>query len=267
MFKKQHGTALAVMVLTTLVLLGLSAGLSQRLRTAISNVFLPLFGLSAAAHTAGETVGVKLTPRRQLERENAMLRRQNAQMKMQLLAAQQTERENQRLRQLVGWKRSKPWKLKLARVVLRDPANWWRAVQIDLGSRDGVNLNDPVMLPSGLVGRVSSVGYDHSQVILLGDPNCQVSATVDNQAQDTGIVGSSSGLDSEVVEMTYLPRHAKVTAGQPVISSDLGGLFPKGILIGHVLDTRLAEYGLYLTARVRLAVNLSALEEVWVKVQ
>ncbi len=48
-----------------------------------------------------------------------------------------------------------PWKLKLANVILRDPANWWRTLQIDLGSRDGVRENLPVLTPDGLVGRVS----------------------------------------------------------------------------------------------------------------
>jgi rod shape-determining protein MreC len=64
--------------------------------------------------------------------------------------------------------------------------------------------------------------------------------------------------------MTYLPRQAQIGAGTPVVTSGLGGLFPKGILVGQVVDTRGEEYGLYQSARVRLAVNLAALEEVWV---
>jgi cell shape-determining protein MreC len=49
-----------------------------------------------------------------------------------------TARENDQLRMRVGWQQQQPWKLKLANVVMRDPANWWRTVQIDLGSRDGL---------------------------------------------------------------------------------------------------------------------------------
>ena len=59
---------------------------------------------------------------------------------------------------------------------MRDPANWWRTVQIDLGSRDGIQTNQPVLTAEGLVGRVSSVSYVSSQVVLIGDPNCRVSA-------------------------------------------------------------------------------------------
>ena len=96
------------------------------------------------------------------------------------------------------------WKLKLARVVLRDPANWWRTVQIDLGSRDGLRVNLPVLTTDGLVGRVSSVSLTRSQVTLLGDPNCKVAARVENETRDTGVIGPSGPLETELVELGYL---------------------------------------------------------------
>ena len=74
---------------------------------------------------------------------------------VQALQAAAIARENDQLRALLGWQRQAPWKLKLANVVMRDPANWWRTVQIDLGSRDGVRENLPVLTADGLVGRVS----------------------------------------------------------------------------------------------------------------
>src|SRR6266478_3271446 len=66
-------------------------------------------------------------------------------------------RENEQLRQLLGWSRQMPWNLKLANVVQRDPANWWQTVFIDAGSRDGMRVDLPVMTSAGLVGRISAV--------------------------------------------------------------------------------------------------------------
>ena len=66
-------------------------------------------------------------------------------------------RENGRLHQLYGWQQTTSWKLKLANVILRDPANWWHSLQIDLGAHDGVQTNDAVLTSAGLVGRVQSV--------------------------------------------------------------------------------------------------------------
>jgi rod shape-determining protein MreC len=88
---------------------------------------------------------------------------------------------------------------------MRDPANWWRTVQIDLGSRDGVTDNLPVLTADGLVGRVSSVGLTRSQVVLIGDPNCRVSALVENPAHDTGVISASGPLDNTLVESPIFP--------------------------------------------------------------
>ncbi|MCU0772520.1 MAG: rod shape-determining protein MreC [Verrucomicrobia bacterium] len=267
MLTRKHFLGIVVAVVASLVLLALPTRLSLQVRSTLTNAFLPLFGLTRATHTVGEQLSLKLIPRSQLESEYVRLARENSQLRVQLATAAETARENRSLRALLGWKASTPWNLKLAQVILRDPANWWRAVQINLGSRDGVRLNATVLTPQGLVGRVASVGFDHAQVVLLGDPSCNVSAMVGTNERSAGIVGAASSLDSSMVEMTYLPRHADIPAGAPVHTSGLGGVFPKGILVGHVVDTQPVEYGLHLAARLRLSVNLSALEEVWVIVQ
>jgi rod shape-determining protein MreC len=66
------------------------------------------------------------------------------------------------------------------------------------------------------------------------------------------------------VELTYLASSANLKPGQSVITSGLGGVFPKGIPIGKIVDARSVEYGLYTEARVKLNANLGALEQVWV---
>ena len=176
-------------------------------------------------------------------------------------------RENQRLRSLLGWQPNKTWKLKPAHVVLVEPSNWWRTIQIDVGSRDGVKVNSPVLASEGLVGRISSVSLTRSQVVLLGDPNCKVAARVDNATRDTGVVGGSGPLESGICEMAYLSRTADLKPGQNVWTSGLGGIFPKDILIGKVLDSRSEDYGMSTVARVKLAAELGALDEVWVMME
>jgi rod shape-determining protein MreC len=206
-------------------------------------------------------------PRSELTRQKDALQRQNQELHLQLMQAEGIARENDRLRQLLGWQQHQAWKLKLAKVVLREPSNWWRTVQIDLGGRDGVKVDLPVLTSDGLVGRISSVSLTRSQVVLLGDLNCKVAARVDNQNHDTGVVGGSGPLESGIVEMGYLSRTADLKPGQNVWTSGLGGIFPKDILIGKVLDSRSEDSGMSIVARVKLAANLSALEEVWVMME
>lgn len=266
MLRRPHYVALSLIVLIALLVLNLPSNAAARFKLALSSLFLPLFGLAATSQNLANHVGDSVVPRRELLRQNELLRRERQQLQFVALQAAETARENARLRQQLGWREQSSWngKLKLARVVLREPANWWRSIQIDLGSREGVRTNLPVLTPDGLVGRVAAVGFDRSQVVLVGDPNCKVSAVVDNLARETGVIGPSGPVDNGWVLLNYLPSSAAVKPGQNVLTSGLGEVFPKGILIGTVMDTRPVEYGLYLEARVKLAANLNGLEEVWV---
>ncbi len=264
MLKRPHYIALGLVVLLMLVILNLPSQTSARFKLGIGSLFLPLFGLASSSHHLVGTAGDAVVPRRELLKLNDDLRRENQQLRLQAMQAEETARENARLRHLLGWQQQTAWRLKLARVVLREPANWWRTVQIDLGSRDGLRVNLPVLTTEGLVGRVSSVSLTRSQVTLLGDPNCKVSARVENASRDTGIIGPSGPLDAEFVELGYLSRNASLKPAQNVLTSGDGGIFPKGIPIGKVVDVQPVDYGSRTAARVKLAANLNALEDVWV---
>ena len=87
---------------------------------------------------------------------------------------------------------------------------------------------------------------------------------VENNTRDMGIVGAGGPFDTSLTTMSHLPKDANLKAGQTVVTSGLGGIFPKGITIGKIVDSRPVEYGLYTEARLKLAANLSALEDVWV---
>jgi rod shape-determining protein MreC len=267
MLKRPHWIGLAVAVLLALVLLNLPGRATARLKFAVSSLFFPLFGLAGSAQKMGDAAGMRAIPRGTLIAEVEKLRRENNELKLQLLQAEETARENAMLREAVAWQKKLPWNKRLARVIGRDPANWWRTIQIDLGSSAGVAKDLPVITPEGLVGKVQEVEPNRSRVVLLGDPQCLVSALVDSPGgRDTGILrpGESSVLDESILELTYLSRHSQVVPGQKVFTSGLVAPIPRGIPIGHIIQTNAVQYGLYLEARVKLSANLRDLEEVWV---
>ena len=264
MLNQKHYIALGAVTLATLLLLSLPPRATSPLKLAIGSWFLPLFGLAGTAQRLPITAADAVLPRRELLRQLETFRHDNEQLRAQASQAAAMARENEQLRALFSWQRQTPWNLKLANVVMRDPANWWHTVQIDLGRRDGVRENLPVLTAAGLVGRVSSVSYTHAQVVLIGDPNCKVSAIVENPARDMGVISPGGPLDNSFVELSYLSGNANLQAGQNVTTSGLGGVFPKGIPIGQIADVRPVEFGLYTEARVKLAVNVGSLEQVWV---
>ncbi len=264
-------------MLLVLLVLNLPHSTAARLKLAIGGLFLPLFGLAGSTQNLTAKAGDRIVPRRDLLRELEQLREANQQLRFQAVQGEEVLRENARLRPLLGFQKQSKWNLKPAHVIGHDPANWWHTLFIDLGSRDGVREEMPVLSPEGLVGRVAAVGYTRSQVVLLGDPNCRVSALIP-ETGDHGVIepGSANLPDSGLVNFTHLsrteskPGRTVVSAGwelkpgQTVLSSGLGGVFPKGIPIGQLVDKRIAGFGLYTEARVKLFANLNALEEVWV---
>ena len=267
MLKRPHYIALSIVVLLTLVLLKLPSRAATNLKLAIAGLFVPIFGTVGSASDLTEKSSYGLLSHGELVRQIELLRQTNQLWQIQFRLAEEWKRENDRLRQQLGMPRQFLRPIKLAHVVARDPANWWKTVQIDMGSRDGVRLNAPVLTSDGLVGRVSEVGYGQSQVVLVGDPDCRVSVLVgDEKSREQGMIApaSSSPLDETLVELSYLSRNSKLAPGQIVITSGQGGIFPKGIVVGQIADFRSVGYGLYKEGLVRLAVKMNRLEEVWV---
>ncbi|HKQ39397.1 MAG TPA: rod shape-determining protein MreC [Verrucomicrobiae bacterium] len=268
MFKRPYYIALGIVVLVTLVVLKLPARTTSQLKLAISGLFLPFFGLATSTQKLAEKAGDSIAPRSSLLAQIEQLQTDNQELKLRLAQYETAVQENSRFRQYYGWEKQLSYKPKLARVIGRDPANWWRTLRIDKGLRDGVTTNCAVLTHEGLVGRVSEAGFAQAQVVLLGDPNCRVAVLVE-ESRDHGIIApaSSSPLDPALVDLSYLPRQSQLRAGQRIVTSGEGGVFPPGILVGYLVDFRSIGYGLYQEARVKLAVRMNALEEVFVKVQ
>ncbi len=266
MLKKPQYIALALVAVVVLIIINLPAPALSRFKLALSGFFLPLFGLAGSSQQALHKTGNVILPKNFIAKENDQLRVENDQLK--ILATQNAEllRENTKLRQLFDWQKQSQRNVKLTRVIGRDPANWWRSITIDAGSNRGLRPNLPVLTPEGLVGRIAVVGANRSQVLLLGDPNLKVGALIqDNEGRESGIVVSTGGpLDNNIVDFQFFTRSSVVKPGANVITSGDGGYFPKGILIGQIIDVRNNNIVLSMEARVKIAANLSSLEEVWV---
>jgi rod shape-determining protein MreC len=269
MFKRPHYIALGLVGLLTLVLLNLPHQTASQIKLAIGSLFLPLFGLSKSTQQLVSEAGDALTPRSELIKKNEELRLANRQWQLRSAQVEAVMHENDQLRQMVGWQRQSPWKVKAAKVIARDPANWWQVVQIDLGSRDGLKTDMPVLAPTGcLIGRISAVSLTRAQVALIGNSNCRVGAKV-NDKESGVITGGAGPLNSTLVTLSYLSSGSTLKPGQAVKTSGVsGGVYPAGISIGQVAENpRPVEFGLYMEARVKLAADLNSIDEVWVMVQ
>lgn len=266
MLKRPHFIALGVVALLALVILNLPPHAAGRIKLAFGSLFLPLFGLSRSTHQVATKAGEAVTSRAEYQQEIEALRRTNE--VLQLTAAQNEflVRQNNELRQLYGWEQQPSWKnrVHLGRVVARDPANWWQILYVDLGSRNGMQVDLPVLSADGyLVGRIASVGLTRSEVLLISNPNCPVSAQIENTKEMGIIKGAAGPLDNTLVALGLLPATSNAKPGQYVSTSGMG-IFPKGIRIGQIAEApQTTELG-SAEVRVKLFANLSSLDEVWV---
>jgi rod shape-determining protein MreC len=263
MFRRPHWVALGVTLALVIVLWSLPESVAAKFRMAAGGVFVPFFGLAGATHSLAEKTSDTLMPRSTLLKEVRALREENRELKLQMVQVGESLRENARFRQFYGWQVRSAWKTRVARVVARDTANWWRTFRIDLGSKDGVRTDLPVLTPEGLVGKIGIVGYTSSQVLLVGDPKCRVSVLI-RETGENGVIsaGATGVLDHRLVDLTHLPRSTTPKPGQTVQSSGLGGIYPAGIPVGTIVDSRSVGFGLYTEARVKLNVDSSKLSEV-----
>ena len=266
MLRRPHFIALGLVALLALLVLSLPHQAASHIKLAIGGLFLPLFGLSKSSQQLARQAGNAVVPRAELLRQIEALRRTNQVLQLLAGKAEATARENDQLRDLLGWQRQSAWntRLRLASVVAHDPANWWQVIQIDRGSRDGMKTDLPVLAPTGeLVGRISAVGLTRSEVMLIGDVNCRISARIEKSGETGIIVGGASTVDHALVTLSYLSGTGSLKPGQPVVTSGMG-IFPPGVRIGQLAEApHMTEQG-FAEATVKLWADPGALDEVWV---
>ncbi len=190
---------------------------------------------------------------RRLHGEVAILQRRIDQLEEQAL-------ETQRLQRLLAMRQASQAAFLSARVVGKDATNWFKTILLDRGSREGVRRNQPVLAPDGLVGRVVEVTPTSAKVQLLTDPVSAVGGLV-QRTRVTGIVSGNLGAGARV---RYLPLLGDVVVGDEVVTSGMGGVFPKGIPVGRIIAVERRSGALFQEASLQPAVDLGRLEEVMI---
>lgn len=203
----------------------------------------------------------------ELEAEIGKLKVENDRLKALNQALQGVEAENIRLNAALGFQSQTAFSLISARVIGRNPSNWWSTVNIDRGSKDGIDAEMCVLTPDGLVGKVIDSTETTATVLLITDENCKVAATVD-ATERQGIVRvevrgerGSSTLHPRMT-LNFLSKAPALEPGQKLRTSGAGFVYPAGVMIGEVLEFRLRELDGY--AVIQPSVDFATLEDVFV---
>ncbi|HEX3028350.1 MAG TPA: rod shape-determining protein MreC [Clostridia bacterium] len=151
-----------------------------------------------------------------------------------------------------------------ANVIAKDMGNWFNTFKIDRGSKDGIKNNMPIVTSKGLVGRILSAEFLSSKVIPIIDPDSSVSGIIAKTRDDVIIKGDVALKDQGYCRMDYIPLDADITVGDEIITSGIGGIYPRGILIGTVKEIRRSNNNLSRYAIIKPSVDFRRLEEVYI---
>lgn len=175
-------------------------------------------------------------------------------------------RENTRLKRMLGNKENIEYNTYAASIVAKDPQSFYKTIIIDRGYNNGIKKSMPVIAyqggQKGLVGKIIEVSANYSKIIPIIDAKCKVGVTVES-SRDSGIMEGQSpkSLDCRI---RYIVRSADIRRGDKIITSGMGGVFPKGINVGTVTNVDNKKYGLYQDVYVNTTIDFSTLEDVYV---
>jgi rod shape-determining protein MreC len=262
--------ALALLII---VIIGatLSPGAVTTFRQWALTAVAPAVQFSDWVRSLYSDVNAGLTTLDAAQAEVVKLRSENARLATENSYLIDLRKENNRLREMLGFKQASQYRLMTARVVSRDPSNWWNTVMINRGWSDDENLTPdlPVVTPRGIVGKTGTVSRSVTEVILMVNENCKISCVIEGSREQGIIVGEGVAAEGKPkARMKFIARNAEIAVGERVFTSGLGGVFPSGLLLGTIEMvpplSASENFGLYREAVLDTAVDPSQLDELFV---
>jgi rod shape-determining protein MreC len=256
-------TVMVSFVLLAFAAIGLSrTGAVQPFRSLADRVFSPLDGAVHAVTAPLADFVTNAGSYGDLRSENQRLRDDNERLSTQINQLREAQAQTQQLNDLSQSAQLFPdADFVLGNVIARDPSNVHDAVLIDHGSNDGIQPGMIVMGKEGaLIGTVSKVQATSAWVRLITDPDSDVNAEV----QETRAMAVVSGQLGHRLQLEFVAAGTDVKAGDTVVTSGLGGNFPKALLIGRVSSVEGAPSDLFKRIQVDPAIRPGTLESVLV---
>ena len=258
MYRKQvrrRRAILVALIITSLVLLSAhfseaDSGPLHAIQRGVATALSPLESVASQALKPARDLVNWFDETFEARGENDELREDLAQAREQLAAAEAAVGENEQLRAMLDLDRDElagfdpAYQPVTTRIIVRSPSVINATVGVDAGSGDGIEVDDPVVSPDGLVGRVNEVARTTAQVQLITDPRNAVSARVVPHGPQ-GIVEPIAG-DPDDLRLDFISNDEEVEEGQMLVTAgwsngELSSAYPYGIPIGEITETTLGE--------------------------
>src|SRR2546425_3603964 len=256
-----------LLLLTSILLLLLrNTEVVRGASTFATQVLVPVQRVVAEVGASANRVGQSIGEIDRLRTDNATLRQRVDQLTLENVQLRERAFAAEQAAQLATAARKLEFESVIAPVISRDPSGLLHTIVLGVGTDDGIRSDDIVVSDQGVVGRVTEVGTNYSKVLLVTDSGSAVSALVQG-SRATGLVRGQYG-DTLVMDWILQTEGVKVgdvviTAGLSV-GNELRSLYPKGLILGRVVDVSKAEAAAFQRAVIAPAVDLRHLENVLV---
>jgi len=263
-FAKRYRLFLLALVLLFASFLLISSSTRQSLKlplfpSFLMEIFSPFQRLYYAGVRAVRDLAQNYVFLVHLREENDQLKRRIVELERQNVELAEIAIANERLRRFLNFKEKIPKPTLPAELIGEDASSWFRTISINKGEIDGVHRGMVVVAATGLVGHVINTSRDVSKVLLITDYN----SSVDAICQSSRARGIVQGKERNLCDLNYVSRQDAVSVGERVITSGLGGRFPKGLVVGTVSRVEKKPYGVFQKVEVTPAVDFRKLEEVF----
>jgi len=209
----------------------------------------------------------QLTGSGELQDRIEELEKENNELRNQMVDYDELKQTNDWYSEILGLHEENPeYTFASGRVIGREPSDYYGNFTISAGQNAGVSVNDPVVSTDGsLVGVVEEVGLTYAKVRTILDPSIKVASQI-SRTGDTAYTSGSTVDEARAnrLRMTTLERSSGAAVGDYVITSGIGGVYPKGLLIGSVQEIANATDGMTLDANVDLFAEIYDLKQVMV---
>lgn len=254
----KHFLVIAVIIFLPLVFSITSPRFAENLRIFSYSLVKPILQITQVVSHSIREGYYRFRDYSQAYEENKKLKKELADTRKEFVDQKEIVQENERLRKLLGFKEAVPSKVVPARVIARDISYWARWLVLDKGTADGVYPGMTLVSDQGLIGRVVSAGRHIARGILIIDGESRVSIVVQT-TRDTGLL---EGKGDGPLSIKLLSMESKLKVGDAVITSGLGGTYPKGIPVGTIDSISNDSDELHKNAVLKPFADFSKLEEV-----
>jgi len=258
-------SAISILLILSIVICGFVFDLSAPASNLMTSIFSPaqklFYGISESINENGKV----LEKNEKLREEIKELKNELAEKNNKLIDYEKAKRQNEFYKDFLEIKEENPsFKFNSATVISINNNDTYATFSVDKGSVDGIEVYDPVITADGLIGYVCDVYSNQSTIMTVLNPNINISA-IDNHSMDTGIVTGNASLSVDgLTNMIYIPSDNTVSVGDFVVTSGEGGIFPKDLIIGTVVEVKTSNNKISCEAKIQPIIDFSELSDVMI---